>query len=190
MQERDVKWVQQALNGDSRAFGRLVESYQHSAFGIAMRMMRQVQEAEDVVQESFLSAYANLKKFDQTQRFSTWLFRIVTNRCIDKLRKQKQMRVSLDGEVKAWHEAVPDQSPSPEQQVVRAEEKETMDRFLSTLPPAYRAVLVLRYDQGMSLNEIADVLSVPLNTVKTRLHRARELLRAKVEQAQKTEKGE
>ncbi len=177
--DRDSKWVNQSLRGDKRAFGMLVEQYQSSALSIALKLMRHRQESEDVLQESFIKAYKNLHRFDTTLKFSTWLFRIVTNQCIDRLRAKKTAVKMESAEIDRM-EWIIDRNPTPEQYMIQHETKKQTEQLIAALPPSYRAVVILRYERGLAIQEIADILEIPLNTAKTRIHRAREIMRAKV----------
>lgn len=174
-----------ALKGDQRAFAEIVDMYQDKLYHMAYRMLFNRQEAEDVVQESFLRVYKNLDRYDDEMKFSTWIYRIATNLCIDQLRKRKPV-YSLDAE-SSEHEGldgyamVPSDDRTPESELVLSDTQRIIRQAIETLPPKYKTVMVLRYLQEMSLQEIGEVLDMPVTTVKTRVHRGREFLRKKLE---------
>lgn len=138
-------------------------------------------EAEDVAQEAFIRAYVNIKSFNQDLKFSTWLFRIATNLCIDRIRKKKP-DYYLDAEVSGtdgltMYSQLSSNAPLPENELESLELQETVQKEILKLPEKYRSVIVLKYIEELSLNEISEILDMPLGTVKTRIHRGREALR-------------
>jgi RNA polymerase sigma-70 factor (ECF subfamily) len=181
MSSEDLSLVQAILKGDQDAFRQLVEKYQRSVYNITWRMVRNDEDARDLTQETFIRVYRGLGTYDQTRTFSTWLFRIATNLCIDHHRKKKMRTVSIDGsqigDETREPMALPDHGPRPDRLHEVTSLAERIDSFLERLSPAYRAVLVLRYREQLSYEEMADVLDIPLGTVKARLHRAHRHLR-------------
>ncbi|MBD0383904.1 RNA polymerase sigma factor SigW [Paenibacillus sedimenti] len=182
----EARLAKLARNGDRNAFAELVELYKDKIFHLAYRMLNNKQEAEDAVQETFLRVYTNLHRYDENQKFSTWIFRIGTNLCIDKLRRRKNT-YSLDaempdGEGNDYYAMLPSHEDTPEKQVIVSETQEQIREAIETLPEKYKSVVVLRYLHDMSLQEIGDVLQMPVTTVKTRVHRGREYLRKRLEQ--------
>lgn len=180
----EARLARLALKGDQRAFAEIVSLYQDKLYHMAHRMLNNRQEAEDVVQETFLRVYKNLDRYDDTMKFSTWIYRIATNLCIDRLRKRKPS-YSLDAE-SADHEGldgysmIPSDDRTPESEILLSELQETIRQAIETLPPKYKTVMVLRYLQDMSLQEIGEVLDMPVTTVKTRVHRGREFMRKRL----------
>jgi RNA polymerase sigma-70 factor (ECF subfamily) len=182
----ELAWVERARRGDETAFRWLIRRYQRAVYGIALRMLRDPEEAQDVSQDVFLRVFSHLDRFDPNQSLSTWIYRITSNRCIDLLRKRRQDTVSLDeplgdGEGAPAREiAAPDPDP-----LVALERKEAMERVeaaLERLPEPYRAMLVLRHQEHLSYEAIAEALEIPLGTVKARIHRARARLRELLEE--------
>jgi RNA polymerase sigma-70 factor (ECF subfamily) len=174
--------VKRAQKGDQIAFAELVELYKDKLYNLSFRMLGNPHDAEEMAQEAFLRAYANLKKYDSRRKFSTWLYRIATNCCIDRLRKKKAA-YSLDSpldeeEGSDLYAVIPSQETLVEEKVVKRESRLELQGAIEQLPPAYRAVVILKYIEDLSLQEISEVLSVPVATVKTRLHRGREALRS------------
>ncbi|MGO0058790.1 RNA polymerase sigma factor SigW [Brevibacillus fluminis] len=173
-----------AKRGDRDAFVELIEIYKDKIFQLAYRMVGNRQEAEDIAQETFLRVYANLHTYDDSYKFSTWIYRIATNLCIDRGRK-KRPDFSIDEEAEGtegldWHSRLSSKEQTPEEQVVTQELQETVQDALSKLAPKYRSVMVLRYIEDLSLQEISEVLKLPITTIKTRIHRGREALRSKL----------
>jgi RNA polymerase sigma-70 factor (ECF subfamily) len=182
----ETRLAKLARNGDRHAFAELVELYKDKIFHLAYRMLNNKHEAEDAVQETFLRVYTNLHRYDENQKFSTWIFRIATNHCIDRLRKRKHTAYSLDaempdGEGNDYYSMLASHDDLPEKQIILSETQQQIRKAIDALPEKYKAVVILRYLQDMSLQEISDVLDMPVTTVKTRVHRGREYLRKKLE---------
>lgn len=174
-----------ALKGDQQAFAELVDLYQDKLYHMAYRMLSNRQEAEDVVQDTFLRVYKNLDRFDETLKFSTWIYRIATNLCIDRLRKRKQT-YSLDAESQDYegldgYSMIPSDDRTPESELILSDTQRIIHQAMESLPPKYKTVMMLRYIQDLSLQEVGDILGMPVTTIKTRVHRGREFLRKKLE---------
>ncbi len=179
----DHALVQAALEGDDRAFAELVSRYSGALYRLAWRMLRNEEEARDAVQEVFLRVHRALASFDQRRKFSTWILRITTNHCIDRIRRRRLKTLSInvdDDEDRAPIDLV-DNGPTPEANYGRASLQEMLDGLVAKLPPIYRAVVELRYKQQLAYEEIAQVLEIPLGTVKARLHRAHRQLKESIE---------
>ena len=175
------KRIKQVIKGDQDAFAEIVEIYSNSIYQLGYRMLGNRHEAEDIAQEAFIRAYVNIKSFNQDLKFSTWLFRIATNLCIDRIRKKKP-DYYLDAEVSGtdgltMYSQLSSNSPLPEKELESLELQETVQMEILKLPEKYRSVIVLKYIEELSLNEISEILDMPLGTVKTRIHRGREALR-------------
>jgi RNA polymerase sigma-70 factor (ECF subfamily) len=171
--------VGRAQRGDQDAFAALVTRHQRYVYNLAYRLLRDTDEAEDLVQEAFLRAWKGLGAFRGEAKFTTWLYRIVTNLCynrLDKLRRQL-LDISVDDD----DLAIP-LSPviEPPAVIEAAEEHAYLHQQVSALPVKYRLVISLFYLQGFSYQEMAQVLDLPLGTVKTHLFRARERLRRRL----------
>jgi len=181
----ETRLAKLARNGDRRAFAELVELYKDKIYHLGYRMLGNRQEAEDIVQETFMRLYSNLHRYDENQKFSTWIFRIATNLCIDRLRKRK-LTYSLDAEVNDgegndYYAMMSSDEDTPEKQVIVSETQRQIRKVIDNMPDKYKSIIVLRYLQDLSLQEISDVLDMPITTIKTRLHRGREYLRKKLE---------
>lgn len=173
--------INQVLKGDHNAFGEIVEIYKDKVFQICFRMLGNRQEAEDLAQEAFVRAYVNIRSFNIQMKFSTWLYRIATNLCIDRLRKKKP-DYYLDAEVAGteglnMYSQIASDIAKPEEEVESLELQETIQVEIMKLPEKYRSVIVLKYIEELSLKEVSEILDLPVGTVKTRIHRGREALR-------------
>jgi len=188
MDPSDLEAVTRAAEGDHEAFRVLVERYQGRAYGLALRVMRDEEQARDVVQEAFLKAYRSLDRFEGRSSFYTWFYRVVMNLCIDAKRRQPSGGMvewdeshALEAPVGTGLDAVDpvrQQASGPAGDLERAELRETIRQAIEELPDDARQTLVLREIDGLSYSEIAKSLGVPKGTVMSRLHHARRRLRA------------
>lgn len=181
----ETRLAKLARNGDRGAFETLVDLYQDKMYYLAFRMLGNTQEAEDVAQETFLRVYSNLDRYDESHKFSTWIYRIANNLCIDRLRKRKPIYSldadTSDGEGMDGYASLQSADQLPEDQLVLSETQETVREAIDKLPDKYKSVVILRYLHDLSLQEIGEILDMPVTTVKTRVHRGREALRKKLE---------
>ncbi len=176
----DVYLVSRAIEGELSAFEKLVARYQNKIIGYSARMLGDQDEAEDVAQEVFIKAYRSLDSFRGDAQFSTWIYRIATNLCIDRIRARKrrpQQAYSLDepmdkDEDKGGRE-IADSSAEPTREVEREELRRRVREVMSEMPEKMRTILVMCDMQGMAYDEIAKVLDCPIGTVKSRLFHAR-----------------
>ena len=176
----DAALVERALDNDLAAFEQLVTRYQTKIVAYATRMLNDQDEGEDVAQEVFIKAYRSLESFRGASSFSTWLYRIATNLCIDRVRKKKrspQQAYSLDEPLDKEEERggrdVPDLSAEPSRNVEREELRVQVRAKLAEMPEKLRAVLLMCDIQGMAYEDIARSLECPVGTVKSRLFHAR-----------------
>lgn len=172
MINEETIWIEQARDGDQRAFGKLVRAYQKPVFNLTYRMLGNAQEAEDAAQEAFLRAYSNLHQYQSQHKFSTWLFAIANHHCIDRLRKRRVTLVSIDDNPVL--ENLTEETPLPEQQALMREQSVEMQTLLQELAPEYRMPLILRYWEEYSYEEIATTMEITVAAVKSRLFRARQ----------------
>lgn len=182
----EKKWLKKAAAGSAEAFEQLVLKYQTAVYNLCLRMTGDPEDAADMTQESFLKAWRNLESFQGNSAFSTWLYRLASNTCLDHLRSVKRKpQLSLvmedeDGEAQALD--VPDSAPSPEEQVIALDEQSRLNDALQALDEDQRQILILRAVNGLSYTEIAEALQLKEGTVKSRLARARDQLRKKLQQ--------
>jgi RNA polymerase sigma-70 factor (ECF subfamily) len=169
----DASLVALTLTGRSDAFGTLVERYDRAVYNLCLRTLRDAEEAKDATQEAFFKAFRALRTFRPEAKFSTWIFSIAYHACCDRLQRRKRF---AGGEM-------PDRAdvgPGPDLQAVRSDEARALRSAIDALPEKYRAVITLYHLQGRQYDEIADVLKLPMGTVKTHLFRAKELLRRRL----------
>ncbi len=172
--------IRDVQSGDANAFEDIVREYERNVYNIALRICGDREDALDVSQESFLKAYHSLHSFRGDSKFSVWLYRIVSNTCLDLLRERKRRAevplVREDDEGEADQAEIPDESLSPEKLYERRLTREALRRGLLSLPEDQRKILLLREIQGFSYEEIAQILSLESGTVKSRIFRARRKL--------------
>lgn len=175
--------VRLSRTGDSAAFMELIRLYRDKLHRLAYRMLNNQHDSEDIVQETFMRVYLNLNQYDDKQKFSTWVYRIGKNLCIDLLRKKKEVH-SLDSGAReesdlTYYDKLTSGEISPENRVLSLEFQEQLMRVISKLSDKYRMIVMLYYLQELTLEEISETLGLPVTTVKTRLYRGREQLRKK-----------
>lgn len=177
----DFKLIDAALLGDEQAYAQLMGRYRKSVYHTILKMVRNVDDAEDLTIEAFAKAFKNLTKFKKDYTFSTWLFRVATNNCIDFIRKKKLDTYSINSEFKSGDGEsmsieIKDKSLNPQDLAIKQQKIEVVREFVELLPAKYRRLVQLRYFNELSYDEIAKEIEAPLGTVKAQLHRARELL--------------
>ncbi len=171
-------------SGDRAAFARLVETYESQVYNLALKLLQDEDEAEDVLQETFLSAYRGLATFEGRSRLSTWIYRIATNASLMRLRKDKSRAatVSLDdsADLEDWQpppRELIDWSGAPDEILLSEEARRVMDEAVTALPESLKVVFVLRDIEGLPAAETGEILGLSVPAVKSRLHRARLMLR-------------
>lgn len=175
---REQTWIAAAREGDQGAFEELVRLYEKRVLALTQRMCKNPEDAAEAAQEAFFAAWRGLKNFRGDSSFSTWIYRLASNACVDLLRREgkQQAAVSLDdGELNL---EVPSAAASPQEETERRELREQIEEGLRALPPEYRAALVLREIQQLRYDEIGQVLNVDIGTVKSRINRGRKKLRS------------
>ena len=175
----EQEFVQRAQKGDQEAFGKLVSLYEKKIYALTLRMCKNPDDAAEAAQEAFLAAWQGLKFFRGESSFSTWLYRLASNACVDLLRREQRHKAAAgpslnDGEV---YIDIADDAPSPQTMVERSELREQIEQGLRSLTPEHRQVLILREMHQLSYDEIAAVLELDTGTVKSRISRARKQLR-------------
>jgi len=174
----ELTWVLQAQQGNDEAFTKLVEEHQTHVYNLCFRMLGEPESAEDAAQESFLRAYQNLHRYDQSHPFATWLLSIAAHYCIDRLRRRKLSIFSMDEENDdgTTYEIADPASPDPEAESVKREDRDRLHILLKDLDETDRAAVILRYWYDCSEVEIAESLKLTVSAVKSRLHRSRRAL--------------
>ena len=175
MDEREL--ILLVRQGDEHAFETLVRQYEKKVYTLCYRMCGNAEDAQEAAQDAFLAAWRGISAFRGDASFSTWLYRLASNACIDLLRRGRHGagNVSLDDE--ALFLPVPDPAPQPQEAAERSEAQRMIREGLCALPAEFRRVLVLREIEGLSYGEIAQATGTELGTVKSRINRARALLR-------------
>ncbi|MCK5147148.1 sigma-70 family RNA polymerase sigma factor [bacterium] len=184
MKEEIQKYIVQALEGDQKAYERLLLRYKGGIYNLIYQMIKNHEETEDLVQETFIKAFNSLQSYNNSYAFSTWLYKIAYNHCIDAIRKKKLKTLPLDrpirlkeGEV---HHQIKDDSLSPESRYLFNERQDMIKKTISELPERYRRAIILRHQEDKSYEEISKILDIPLGTVKARIFRAREMLKKRI----------
>ena len=170
-----------AVGGDDKSYAKLLQRYKRPVYHMILKMVRNVDDAEDLTIESFAKAFRSLAKFKKDFTFSTWLFRIATNNSIDFIRKKKLNTLSIentytDDDGQSVSIDVEDLNLNPQDVAIKAQKEEIMAVFVNMLPAKYQRLVKLRYYHELSYEEIAVEIEAPLGTVKAQLHRARELM--------------
>ncbi len=185
MSPSDAELVRRCLAGDERAYRELIERYERQVYSVAMRMVRVAEDAEDLTQETFVRMFKALDRYDPARPFPAWLLTIAARLSIDQLRRRRVKTVSLfrsePGSDEEHAVDFADPAPGPEELAEQRQEQRSADRLIGSLPEHYRIVVVLRHQQGLSYEEISEALRLPLGTVKARIHRARALLKERLE---------
>lgn len=177
---QDLKIIRRCKRGEEAAFAEILTRYKGPIYNLCYRMARNSEDARDLGQEVFIKVFSLLDRFDESYAFSSWLFRIATNHCIDHLRRNRLRFMSLDGgmsqEGEEFELQLPDAGPEPDVVLQRKEALERLEEVIAELPPHYKAITLLRHDQQLAYEEISEILQLPLGTVKARIHRARNMI--------------
>lgn len=172
VEAREAEWIERARAHDADAFRQLVDAYRHVAYGVALRILGQPEEAEEAAQEAFVRAWNALPGFRGDAKFSTWLYRIVTRRAFDRLQMIRRRR-GREAPVEEADALPGAEAPDP----AAGQRARLLETLVQSLPDAQRAAITLFYFEERSVNEVAETLGMPPNTVKTHLARARAALR-------------
>jgi RNA polymerase sigma-70 factor, ECF subfamily len=184
LKSQEFELFERSMAGDSDAFRRIVENHQSYAFAIAFRFTGNEADAEDIVQESFINVWKHLADYDPRKKFTTWLYRIVTNRCLDaiKSRNRRRERISTDPS-----DIDSGQSPEDPEKINDDRERlEMVNAFVRELPEKQRMVFILRDLQDLNMDETSGILKMSKASVKSNLFHARKFLRERIEQMDKT----
>lgn len=174
--------IEKAKAGDIRAFEELMEEHQKAIYNVAYRIVGNYDDASDVAQDAMIKIFKNLSYFEERSKFTTWMYRIVTNTALDFLKKNRRNKVisideTISGEENDYGKQLASDEATPQELVEQDERKQAVLKALYKLTPEHRAVLVLRDINGLSYDEIANVLMCSEGTVKSRINRARKSLR-------------
>ncbi|HOP04708.1 MAG TPA: sigma-70 family RNA polymerase sigma factor [Tenuifilaceae bacterium] len=179
----DLVLVEKAVNGDQKAYAELLDRYRDAIYFMLLKMVNNKSDAEDLTIEAFGKAFKNINQYTPNYAFSTWLFKIATNNCIDFIRKRKANLISIDQQTEDTEGLMSAPATNlqasvldPEETLIKEQNIKLIQSLVSKLKPRYRKLIELRYFREFSYEEIADELELPLGTVKAQLFRARELL--------------
>ncbi len=180
--QRDYALVRAAIEtGSQQAYSELLSNYRDSLYMLMYKMVNDPYEAEDLTIEAFGKAFKNLQQYTDEYAFSTWLFKIASNNCIDFLRKKKLHLFMIDKDFDKDNKAAlefNDNCPTPEERIFTKEQSKTIRGFVNQLKPHYRILIELRYFEELSYEEIAEKLEIPIGTVKAKLFRAKNMLQS------------
>ena len=186
MKERINQLIKQALEGDQKAYEMLLKRYENGIYNMIYQMVKNREETRDLVQETFIKAFRSLESYNDTYAFSTWLYKIAFNNCIDSIRKKKLKTFPLDKPIQLKegqvHQEIHDDTLSPEKKYIFSESKNIIQNTIESLPEKYRSVILLRHNEERSYEEISEILNIPIGTVKARIFRAREMLKIKLKE--------
>lgn len=171
----DQRWVALTRAGNSAAFSKIADKYRKPIYNLCCRMLSDSMEAEDAAQEVFIRAYFKLNSYDESRKFSSWLFSIASHYCIDRLRSQRFKFVSWD-ELSTWHAFPARETSQPEKVLLKTETNQELYQLLKQLPPDYRAAVILKYWHHKSYRDIAQVLETTASAIKSKLFRARKMM--------------
>ena len=179
--QRDFEIIQRALDGDQSAYTTLLDMYRDSIYFLVQKMVSSSEYAEDLIIEIFGKAFSNLHQYQPTYAFSTWLYRIATNNCIDFIRKQRISTTSIDNAFEdsdgdTYYIQIQEKGLNPEEKAIKKQKVKYLREVVKKLKPHYRKLIELRYFKELSYEEIAQEMELPLGTVKAQLFRARDFL--------------
>ncbi len=177
----DILLVEKAIKGDQKAFATLMMRYKDAIYFTMLKMVNNKEDANDLTVEAFSRAFENIERYKPTFAFSTWLFKIATNNCVDFIRKKRLKVFSIDQKIQTGDDEeisfdFKSENLDPEQSMIRKQKIEQMRGVVDMLPEKYKVLVVLRYFEEKSYDEIAIEMNLPIGTVKATLFRARDLL--------------
>jgi RNA polymerase sigma factor (sigma-70 family) len=189
---QDFELVRIALQGDEKAFARLLSRYKDAIYFMLLKMVNNRSDAEDLTLEAFGKAFKNLHQYSPTFAFSTWLFKIASNNCIDFLRKRKGVLLSIENSVQNENGdqiKLKSKELNPEEKLIRKQKAILLRKVVRRLKPRYQILVELRYFKEFSYEEIAKELNLPLGTVKAQLFRARGMLFKMIESTEMSDQN-
>ncbi|MFJ5763158.1 RNA polymerase sigma factor [Neobacillus sp. NPDC093182] len=178
--EEESQWIEEVLSGNKQAYAQIINKYKNPLYATILRMTGNQQDAADLVQEAFIKIYHQLGKFDGKGSFSSWIYRVAINHCMDEFRKKRYKMERVEIKEKDIMD-----SHHPEVIFLKNEKNRQLEKLIAGLPEEERMILLLRYVNELSYNEIGGLMSLPLSTVRNKLHRAKKRLRETI----KGEKG-
>lgn len=188
MEKSDRQLVEDFLAGDDPAFEQLVDKYLKPIYNFLYHFVSDRENLDDITQETFIKAWKNIKKFDQEKKFKTWLFTIAKNTALDYLKKKKTIPFSMFTDSEGYNklEDISEDSILPDEFLERADATKDLEEILKKIPDQYQIILSMRYRDDFSLHEIAAILKIPYNTIKSQHQRGLKILKAKLSKFSKT----
>lgn len=181
MNSSETLLINKSKKGDIEAFEELIKEYKKVAYNIALRILKNKEDAEDISQESMIKIFKSIDKFNMESSFKTWLYRIVVNTCLDFKRKAKENTISVDQPVQAGYDEfyidLKDETPSTEEIIEKKQMKEMVMEAIYKLDDDFKTIIILRDINGFSYEEISEILSCNIGTVKSRISRGRHKLK-------------
>jgi RNA polymerase sigma factor (sigma-70 family) len=170
--EEELQWIKEVLSGNKQAYAHIINKYKNPLYATILRMCKNPQDAQDLVQEAFIKVYNQLGKYEGKGSFSSWMYRVALNHCMDEFRKKrykmKQVELNQDQVVNDNH---------PEVIFLKKEKNRQLEKLINTLPDDERLILLLRYINELSYHEISEIADVPLSMVRNKIHRAKKKMR-------------
>lgn len=170
--EEERQWIEEVLAGNKQAYAQIINKYKNQLYATILRMTKNPQDAQDLVQEAFIKVYHQLGKYEGKGTFSSWIYRVAINHCMDEFRKKRykmqQLEISEDQVMNPNH---------PEVIFLKKEKNRQLEKLIGTLPEEERIIILLRYVNELSYNEISELVETPVSNVRNKLHRAKKKLR-------------
>ena len=173
--EEEQQWIQEVLAGNKQAYAHIINKYKNRLYATILRMTKNPHDAGDLVQEAFIKIYEQLEKYDGRGTFSSWLYRVAFNHCMDEFRKKHYQMKQVE-----IHDELMEDPKHPEVIFLKKEKSRQLERLISTLPKDERMIILLRYVNELSYDEISEIADVPVSTVRNKLHRAKKKMRETV----------
>lgn len=177
MPDREELTIKRAQKGDSAALEALILAYEKKVYNVAYRYMGNEADAYDMAQEALIKVYRRVSDFKGDSSFSSWVYRVTVNTCLDGLRKRKKNVISLENAVESGASIADEGSETPEDHALSVEKKEDIQKAINTLSPDHKSVIILRDINGLTYEEISNCLSISVGTVKSRINRGRQKLK-------------
>jgi len=182
MEPSDQEIIEKILQGQGEYYEEIIKRYKNGVYSLCMRMLRNSEDAKDLAQEAFIKAYQNLGKYNAEYKFSTWLFKVTSNLCVDYLRKIKTQTLPYDDKI-----SMPHDTASAEDIFLHNNNRRQIEKAIQELPEDYRILILLYHKEGLSYEQMCDMLKLPMSKVKNRLHRARNKLKETLKDIKKEE---
>ncbi|MHC0037523.1 RNA polymerase sigma factor [Pseudoneobacillus sp. C159] len=173
--EEERQWIHEVLAGNKQAYAHIINKYKNQLYATILRMTKNPQDAQDLVQESFIKVYHQLGKYDGKGSFAGWLYRVAINHCMDEFRKKRHQNNQV-----AVDDIILENPNHPEIIFLKKEKNRQLERLIAGLPEDERMIILLKYANELSYEEISELMVVPLSTVRNKLHRAKKKLRETV----------